>query len=82
MNKHKNFTIKTETSVRKRRTSEFLDFVVNEYVEPTEEKTPDVDLSKKAEIAETVFSMFDHLEEEQYLKSLSSSKDDINNSNK
>ena len=79
---NKNFTIKTEKVNRERRTSQFLDFVVNEYVEPVAEETPEADLSKKAEIAETVFSMFDHLEEEQYLKSLSSSKDDINNSNK
>ena len=79
--KNKNFTIRTDKIQRERRTSQFLDFVVNEYVEPSEETPSDVDLSKKAEIAETVFGMFDRLEEEQYLKSLTSSKDDINNSN-
>ena len=78
---NKNFTIRTDKVNRERRTSEFLDFVVNEYVEPVAEETPKVDLEKKAEIAETVFGIFDHLEEEQYLKSLSSSKDDINTSN-
>ena len=82
MSKHKNFTIRSNPVDRERRTSEFLDFMVNKYVEPVEEETSEIDLEKKAEIAETVFSMFDHLEEEQYLKSLASSKDDINNGNK